>query len=61
MSELTTIAIYKSDQIELMRMLKKDETFREKIHELILKEKKESEGGNEDGIWKEETTKETRI
>jgi hypothetical protein len=36
MKKLTTIGIYEEDCIELERIISPGETFREKIHELVL-------------------------
>ena len=38
-NNLTTIAIYKDDVKELEKLMKRGERYREKIHDLILKEK----------------------
>ena len=37
--KLTTIAIYKEDIKDLEKLMKRGERYRDKIHELILKEK----------------------
>ena len=37
--KITTVAIYKEDILELEKLMGKGERFRDKIHELILKEK----------------------
>lgn len=51
MQNLKTIAIYESDWNEIQNMMKHGQTFRQKIHELILKEK--LKGGNENVQKKE--------
>lgn len=47
--KLTTIAIYKKDIEELDKIMKRGERYRDKIHELIIKEK----GAKQ---WKEKKT-----
>lgn len=39
-NKLTTIAIYRSDMEALTKMLGKSELYRDKFHELVMKEKK---------------------
>lgn len=39
-AKITTIAIYKKDWKKLLEKVNKNETFRDKIHQLIKKERK---------------------
>lgn len=43
-NKITTIAIFRSDLKELDSLMDRNERYRDKIHELILKEKKIQKG-----------------
>lgn len=51
--KITTIAIYKEDIIELDKLMKRGERYREKIHELILKEKGDKKWKNQSKILRD--------
>lgn len=58
MSKTTTVAIYVSDRDKILGWMRGGETFREKIHELILNEEKRMKGGKNNNVRKEETSEE---